>query len=265
MIRDHFRGANIFDINAQEKIAYAKALPYQYATIATPFVAEPCVDIIRNFECSFANPRKELVGIQTYNTTDDTEPYGYEIILNDLQYNYEQIKHIIGEEPERIKQIKEAGLEFLLHTCYFLADGTPKYLGLKVRTKHLEKVAVFSDLENFEEIRKPVLDYTGIFPGKYWIDLQNPERFSLFIISPTPERLTDRDVYARRNETFYINQKVEYYNNFVNYGMLTDQQYNFIIESSPRMQQTMLKYLWVDGKINKMELESTCVFDFEDV
>lgn len=265
MIRDHFRGANIFDINAQQKIAYAKALPYQYATIASPFVAESCVDIIKKFECSFSDPRKQLVGIQTYNTVDDKEPYGYEILLNDLPYDYDQIKHVIGDEPERVQQIKAGGLEFLLHTCYFLADGTPKYLGLKVRTKHLEKVEQFSDLERFEDIRKPVLDYTGIFPGKYWIDLQNPERFSLFIISPTPETISARDVYANRNETFYVNQKLEYYKNFVNYNVLTEEQYNFIIESSPRMQQTMLKYLWVNGKIETMELESTCVFEFEDV
>ena len=35
-MRDHFKGTNIFDPGTEEKISYAKVIPYKYATIASP-------------------------------------------------------------------------------------------------------------------------------------------------------------------------------------------------------------------------------------
>lgn len=265
MIRDHHRGSNIYNLNTREKIAYATSIPFRYVTLSAA-VAAPAATEINAFLGKLANPSRDVVGLRTHATVDGNETYGYELTLKNVPYTgFDPLDGIFGEEPETLRLLREAGITIVIHSIYFLVDGTPKYFGVKMRTKEMPIVEELVNLENFENIRQAVISKTEKFHAKYWFDLTNHDNMSLAVIDEMPTQLTDRDVYTKSTLETYTTLKQEYYQHLVDREAISQDDYNYIIESSPRMQQSMVKWLWSGNSLIARELESVCVHDFEDV
>lgn len=265
-MRDHFKGTNIFDLGTEEKISYAKVIPYKYATIASPFVDEACVDPLKTFASKFTDPGKQFAGLKTYTTVDGNELYGYEITLNNIPYvGFEPFDGLYGDEPAELKSLRERGVPIVVHSVYFTADGNIKYFGVKIQTKDLPTVSEFANRDDFEKIRSSVIGHRGIFPCKYWFDLTDSSKFSLSVIDGVPIQIASHDVYAGRDEVYYRKQKTALYAQLLSDEVITQDEHDFILTSSPRMQQTMLKFLWDGNTIVKRELDSVCVHEYEDI
>jgi hypothetical protein len=264
MIRDHFRGTKTFNLDAQEQISYAKITPYQYVEDAVS-INQQCSEKIAEYE--FLYGRKNVIGIKEFYNSDLSGLYGYQLMLSlSLPYTgFELLSPLFGEEPERLKMMREAGIEIFHHSAYFESDGTPKYFGVSARTKHLSIVPGMSDLENYDTIKQATVNHTGFFSCLYWFDLTDHNNFSIYVFDTMPECLRSYDVYNNTTVDDYRNQKLEFYKNFLDSGIISQIDYDFIVEQSPRMQQSALKYLWVNGSIVNREFETTCVYDFEDV
>ena len=266
MIVDHYRASNVFDLGTEEKISYAKMIPYRYATIASPFVVDACVEPLKTFASKFTDPEKQLEGLKTYTSSDGNTVYGYEVLVYNAPYSgFDVFDGSYGEEPEELKSLRERGVPIVVESVYFTADGVMKYFGVKIRTKDLPSVSEFADRDDFEKIRLSVIEHRGIFPCKYWFDLTDKTKFAMSVLDGIPIEILARDVYAGRDEVYFINQKKSYYAKLLSAGVITQEEHDRIFTCSPRMQQTQLKFLWDGNTIIKKELDSVCVHDFEEV
>lgn len=265
MIRDHFRGTNTFDLDTKENTAYAKITPYRYVNLEET-VAEPYLSKILELESKFGDPKNSITGLKEYTTPDFQEHYGYQLMFKNVPYvGVEVFDGLFGEEPDQLKTLREQGVEIFYHSCYLDKDANFKYLGVTMRLSGLNYVPGFSELENFDDIRNTVINETGGFQVLYWYDVTDNTNISMYFFDRLPESLGAADVLYNRDESFYVSKKESFYQSFLNSNLISSEDYQFIIDNSPRMQQSTIKYLWKSGSIIARELETTCVFDFEDV
>jgi len=283
MIRDHYRAFNVFDVKNKTQIAYATCVPYEFANIEPPYIDERCLSSINKMEeilkveqptrykSPYYNQKRLFRELQTYFVDSNLqEVFGYRVLTKQLlPYDHADFSEIIGDEPEIIVKLKENPYTQPTIDCiYFSAGGTPRYIGLRVETNDAELPTLqeFSHLENFNRIRNASLLFRSVFPVKYWIDLQNPENISIMLVSPTPEALKMPEyVYENVRWDFYEDLKKDWYEFLQIENVITEEDLNYILKVSPGIQQSKLKYLWVNGKIENIELESVCVHEFEDV
>lgn len=266
MIRDFYRGSNTFDVDAKEQIAKSTNIPIQYMSLDSKFVSPAAAVEINAFMSKLSDPFRQCVGLTTHTTVDGTETYGYEIDTNLIPYTgLEPFEGIFGEEPETLRDLRESGIQMFLCSVYFLEDGTPKYFGLKMKTKHLPVIEPLLKLENFHSIRESLLKSTTVFHARYWFDLTNHDNISVSVVDQLPPRLRSLDVYEKVTEETHRQNKVKYYQAMCDNNAISQEDCDYILENSPRMQKTMIKWLWSSNSIVKRELESICVHDFEDV
>jgi len=266
MIRDFYRGSNTFDVDAKEQIAKSTFIPIEFMSLDSKFVSPAAAVEINAFMSKLTNPIRQCNGLTTHTTLDGNQVYGYEMEVHNLPYTgVEPYEGIFGEEPETLRSLRESGIEIVLCSVYFLEDGTPKYFGVKLRTKHLPVIEPLLKLENFHTIRESVIKSTTAFHARYWFDLTNNDNISVSVVDQMPICLRSRDVYANMTEETYRQNKVKYYQDFCDNEAISQEDCDYILESSPRMQKTMIKWLWSSNSIVRRELESVCVHDFEDV
>jgi len=266
MQKDYHRGFNIFNLDTQEKISYAKMTPYRYISMTNESVPDACLETMKQLESIVHIARKQIDGVKKFYTPNLEEVYGYELSFAAFQYD-SRVREILNmsTEPVALASLRDKGVKMAGSNVYFLPDGTPKYLGMGMGTKEIEHMEEFADYENFEKIRKSVTKHFGFFHSKWWFDLTDDNRFSIHIHDNTPYRIDTADVAMGRDERHYLSKKKAFYNALLTDEIITQETHDFIIENCPRMQHGTLKLLWVDKAIERVEFESMCVYDFEDI
>jgi len=277
--QDHFIGSEVFDIKNFKKISYTKTTPYRFVSsfetlnqIDDPLhIHENCLTKILEYESLFINKQKAISLLKIWYDSDIKQIYGYSIVPSEyIPYSQASSLGVFYNCPEVevVKKMYDKDYDMIIFDNYIELDGNCRYFNLNIRTSGLESIEYFSELENFENIRKIVRNFNtnGLFPVTYMFDLQNRDIVGINIDTNfIPYDLTDEDIFFKRNAEYYLNKKIEYYSKFVDANILTKEQYDYIFEVSPGAEKTCLKFRWENKNICHIELESYCVKDFTQV
>ena len=258
---DHSIGYNIFDVITKQKISYAKKLPFEYANIEVPYVSEESVSVINDYSSQVSQENIEY--LQTYYDTNLNEIYGYFLESNVNYYGGSNLE-LITKFPA-LKSFYDKKIDMAYRGAYIQADGNTRFHIVSIRTSNLDKVDEFAELEKFELIRECCIESDMPCAFKYCFDLQNPEQISIYVNDCIPPILSLTDYFRKHDVEKFATEKANYYQKYVEKGILTQEQVDYILESSPRNQNSNLKFLWVDNKITNIELESMCVCEYENI
>jgi hypothetical protein len=266
---DHYIGSEIFDLNLKKKISYAKIVPYRYATISPPYVDETTYQKILEYEKIFNNPNI-LDYLKTWYTDNQEEIFGYTVSLTQgIPYHDCGILGGFYNTPENslLKTLHESNIPILVGANYFEKGGNGKFMEVAILNSKLSEIDYFSSLEKYNEMQT-IIDQKNaknIFP-LHLIDLENEQNFGINI-NPfnIPIDNNNNNIFFKRDASYYLNLKKELYQNFVDLGILTQDQYDYIFEVSPGAEKTILKFRWQGSEIVHIELESFCVYEFHKV
>lgn len=264
MIRDYFKGSNIFDISSKEKISYAFWIPYRFADTESLGIS----DITKNLEDLFSDGKYSgangISGIMTYMTPDETHTYGNRIIITTKPY--QGLEPFMDREPESMRIIRESGKVIETSFLYYDSNNELEWIGCVTEAARDPDFPVFSKMEGFSDLKRSLINDYSYHPFTIlWFNCKDDSQISVEFSDACPIQLNGYDFVKKRDEKYYHDLKVEFYTVVKNSGMLSDDEHEFLIQSSPRMQQSSIKILWKDGLIVKRELESIDVFEFEDV
>jgi len=266
---DHYIGAEIFDLNQKKKVAYSKIFPYRYIECSPPYVDELTHERILEYEKLFID-KSVIDHLKVWYTADIQDIFGYTITpRNPINYNECGVFGIYYDVPESpiIKQILEKNQKIILWGNYLKKGGSGKYIEVSILDSHLFEWEYFSSLEKYDVIKTATTkNEINAFSPIYLIDLENPENFGVNITTSfVPSDNNDALIFLNRDESYYFNLKKQYYQNFVDLEILTQEQYDYIFEVSPGAEKTILKFRWEGSKLSYIELESVCVFGFHKV
>ena len=266
---DHYVGSEIFDLNLKKKISYAKIVPYEYAIISPPYVDESTYEKILEYQKIF-NDNNIIDSLKTWYTENQEEILGYSILLSrGIPYSECAILGGFYNTPENplLKNLQESNVEILVGANYFKKGGDGKYIEVAIRNSRLSQLNYFSSLQKYNEIESAIFEKNldNILP-LYLIDLENEQNFGINI-NPffIPIDNNNNNIFFERKALYYVDLKKQYYQNFVDLGILTQDQYDYIFEVSPGPEKTILKFRWEGTKIVHIELESFCVYEFHKV
>lgn len=266
---DHFTGSEIFDLNLKKKISYSKIVPYRHAIISPPYVDDTTYKKILEYQKIF-NDVNIFDYLKTWYTANQEEILGYTISPSiGIPYSECNVLGAFYNSPENLllKMLHENKYEIYLIGNYFEKGGNGKYVEFILRDIKTLDINYFSELEKYNDIKSLILQNTiNKFSPIFLIDLQDEKNFGMnidtFFISSDNN---NTDIFFNRDESYYLNLKKQYYQNFVNAGILSQDQYDYIFEVSPGAERTILKFRWEESKLTYMELESICVFEFNKV
>jgi hypothetical protein len=266
---DHYIGSEVFDLNLKKKISYAKTIPYEYAIISPPYVDESTYEKVLEYEKIF-NDTSIIKYLKTWYTENEEEIFGYSIFLNrGIPYSECEILGNFYETPENplLTTLHKNNSEILVGANYFEKGGKGKYIEFAVKNWQLLELEYFSSLEKYSEIKSAIAEKNiNNFLPLYLIDLENEQNFGMNIdTSFMPIDNDDHHIFLKRDASYYLDLKKQYYQNFVDLGILTQDQYDYIFEVSPGAEKTILKFRWEGTKLSHIELESFCVFEFHKV
>jgi len=274
---DHSIGHNIFDVITKQKISYAKKLPFEYANIEVPYVLEESVSGINEYSSQVGH--NNIIYLQTYYNTDLNQIYGYYLESNVNYYGDPSTRMVILKKPvdpfvsdpeliakfPALKSFYDKKIDMAYRGVYIQADGNTRFHIVNIRTSNLDKVDEFAELEKFELIRQCCLESNMPCAFKYCFDLQNPEQISIYVNDCISSWISLTDYFNKHDVEKFTADKAKYYQKYAEKGILTQEQVDYILESSPRNQNSNLKFLWVDNKITNIELESMCVNEYESI
>lgn len=260
---DHCAGHSVHDLNKLQKISYAKHLPIRYADIKFPYVSEESVETINMHLDTMPNAEKKDVTLQTYYTPDLAKMYGY-FLHGVFDYDYAKTYYDLSKFSA-LSYFEKTNVDMKYYGAYISANGKDRFYNFGIKTTDLEIAEPFQHLEKFEDIRKCSLESNMSCAFRYCFDVENPEQLSIFVKDNMRPTLTLTDVFRKKTAEHYRKEKVDYYQKYVEKNILTQEQVDYILEASPRMQPSFLKFLWIDGKITNVELDSLCVHEFEQL
>jgi len=260
-LNDHAIGYNIFDVKTKQKISYAKKLPFKYANIEVPYVTEESASILTEYSSQVGIENVEY--LQTYYSVDLNEMYGYFLESNTNYYGGSNLQ-LITKFPA-LKSFCDKKTDMMYRGAYIQADGNTRFHIVSIRTSNLDKVEEFEKLEKYELIRECCIESNMPCSFKYCFDVENPEQISIYVNDCISPIITMTDYFRKHDVEKFAQDKANYYQKYVDKGILTQNQVDYILESSPRNQNSNLKFLWVDNKIENIELESMCVYEYESI
>lgn len=264
MIRDYFKGSNIFDISSGEKISYAVSIPYRYADVQSLGIES----IATSFEECFSDGKypgsNGIDGVMTYMTEDRNYTFGNRVII--VPKPYEGIEPFMKTEPEIMKTIRESGKIIETTFLYYNNEGELEWIGCRSDAAKNPMFPAFYQLEGYCDLKSSLINDYSYHPFTIlWFNCKDDSKVSIEFSDPCPIQLNGYDFVKKRDESHYRNLKIEFYDTIRNSGIITDDEHSFILDSSPRMQQSSIKILWENGVIVRKELESVDVYEFEDV
>lgn len=264
-----FIETEVFDLNLKKKISHTKTVPYSYANIFPPYVDETTYEEILDYGELFDN-NINLEYFKTWYTEDLQDVFGYTVSpYMPIPYSQCGIFGVFYDKPENllIKKIHEDGHEVFLASNYFEKGSNPKFIEFAIKNFRELTVDYFQHLEKYNDIKCAITQNDiNEFAPSFLADLDNQEKIVMRIDTYfMPYDNNNVNIFFKYDETYYFNLKQKYYQNFVDLGILSQEQCDYIFEVSPGAERTILKFTWEESKLSRIELESTSVFQFSKV
>lgn len=261
-MRDYFAGDKVIDLPSGIQTAYGKSIIYKYFNPVDAEIVDLCAAMESGLAEKYVDGADLIEGVITYR--DGDEILGNLITIPTTKYRTIQSFPFVYKEPDKLKEFRKNGIEIAIHGFYANQNSDIEWVLAGMRTIN-KPMHEFDSYQFFNDTRQRLHNaYEGFTNITYWFNVNN-DKVVTEIRDRTPLALRDGDIIYNRDVSYYEALKAEYYGHLVDSGLLTQDEFDIIINNAPRLQQSSVRFTWDSGELLKKQLQVRDVFEFEDV